>query len=118
MDEHHYKSLAEPAGLLETSARLSRLPPGLNFPDDFPEPIHFYAARKRLVYRGFMASASYRFLPALSPDLDYIAALDQLYRDSSHALKPRPGRRRGWSWLMLGAGLLAVAAAVVWAQSR
>ena len=40
MDEHHYKSWAEAAGLPETSARLTRLPPGLNFPDDFPEPIH------------------------------------------------------------------------------
>jgi len=117
MDEHHYKSWAEAAGLPETSARLTRLPPGLNFPDDFPEPIHFDAARKRLIYRGFMASASYRFLHALSADPDYITALDQLYQGSSYALKPRPGIQRGWLWLILVAGLLALVA-VVWAWSR
>src|SRR5215813_301361 len=104
MDEDRYKSWAEAVGLPETSARLSRLPPGLDFPDDFPEPIRFDAARKRLIYRGFMASASYRFLHALSADPGYVAALDQLYRDSSYALKPRSGIRRAWLWLVLVAG--------------
>jgi len=117
MDEHRYKTWAEAAGLPETSAWLRKLPPGLDFPDDFPEPIHFDTTRKRLVYRGFMASDSYRFLHALSADLDYITALDRLFQGSSYAQKPRRGIRRAWLWLMLATGLLATAA-LVWAWSR
>jgi len=117
MDEHRYKTWAEAVGLPETSARLRRLPQGLNFPDDFPEPIHFDEVRKRLLYRGFMANASYRFLHALSGDSDYVAALDQLYQGSSYALNPRSGIRRAWLWLALVAVLLA-AAALVWVWSH
>jgi hypothetical protein len=115
MDEHCYKTWAEAAGLPETSARLNRLPQGLTFPDDFPEPIHFDAASKRLFYRGFMANASYCFLHALSADSGYVAALDQLYQASSYVLKPRSGFRRAWLWLALGATLL-VAGALLWVR--
>ena len=94
------KTWSQAAGLPETAARLEALPPGLDFPADFPEPIRYDAARRLLVYRGFMASASYQFLRGRSADLAYLAALDVLFRDSAYALSPR---RRGCLvvWLCL-----------------
>jgi len=114
MHTHHYKTWGEAAGQPETSARLARLPEGLSFPDDFPEPIRYDAQRQRLVYRGFMASASYRFLHELSGDSDYVTALDVLFEASAYTLDGPSLAGRVWK-LLLGVG--GVAAAVVGAWS-
>lgn len=110
MQTHRYKTWGEAAGLAETSARLEKLPKGLSFPDDFPEPIRYDEQRKRLVYRGFMASASYRFLHELSGDSDFVAALDLLYETSAYTLDGPSIANRAWRWLLSAGG---VAAAVV-----
>jgi len=71
MQAHHYKTWGEAAGLPETAARLDHLPQGLDFPADFPEPMHFEPERKRLIYRGFMCSVSYAYLRGLSTGTAY-----------------------------------------------
>lgn len=111
--EHHYKTWTEAAGLPETSARLESLPPDIEFPDDFPEPIRYDASRKRLVYRGFMTSVSYRFLHGLSPDSDYITALDYLFQASSYTLE-RPSRLATMMPWLLGASLVLVGMVFAW----
>jgi hypothetical protein len=97
---HYYKTWTEAAGLPEITAALDRLPPGLDFPDDFPEPIRFDPVRRLLVYRGFMTSVSYRFLHGLSPDSEYIVALDDLFQASSYTLEKRSNLARVWPWLV------------------
>jgi hypothetical protein len=76
------KTWREAEGQRETAVRLQRLPPGLTFPDNFPEPITYDPARKLLVYRGFMCHGSYQFLHQLAGDPAYVAAIDQLYQES------------------------------------
>jgi hypothetical protein len=107
MQTHHYKSWAEAAGLPETSARLGKLPDALRFPPNFPEPIRYDDRRKSLVYRGFMAAASYRFLHGLSTDSDYATALDALYEASADALEGLDRHHRLWVWLFCATSLAA-----------
>src|SRR5438128_1642419 len=54
---HRYKTWQEAAGQRETAVKLERLPPGLDFPEGFPEPIAYDAVRRLLVYRGLMTHA-------------------------------------------------------------
>jgi hypothetical protein len=115
--DNAHKTWAQAAGLPETSTRLERLPEGMNFPDDFPEPIRFDPARKRLTYRGFMTSLSYRFLHTLSTDGAYIAALDELFEESAYALDRRSGLAAIWPWLV-GASALLGTLALVWIRLR
>jgi hypothetical protein len=117
MHTHHYKTWGEAAGLPETSARLARLPEGLNFPESFPEPMRYDEKRKRLVYRGFMASTSYRFLHGLSTDSDYVTALDELFESSAYTLDGPGAFGRAWKWL-LGVGGAAAAVLGVWTFLR
>jgi len=112
---HYYKTWAEAAGLPEISASLEKLPAGLAFPENFPEPIRFDPERKRLVYRGFMPSASYRFLHALNCDGNYLEALDQLFEDSASVMESNKGLARLWPWLV---GVSTLLGGVYFALSR
>jgi hypothetical protein len=115
MSAHRHKTWTEAANLPATAARLERLPAGLEFPDDFPEPIRFDAAKRRLVYRGFMCSVSYRYLQALTNDAGYQDALEQLFQATSDTLKSNRRRPRLRLWpLLVGAGSLVGATAVAW----
>jgi hypothetical protein len=115
MDQHRYKTWSEAASLPEFAVRLERLPEGLTFPDDFPEPIRFDPKRKRLLYRGFMTSNSYRFLHRCSSDHAFVAALDVLFQNSSYAAPGFKPERRAWPWVL---GAAAACAAAGWAFTR
>jgi hypothetical protein len=117
MHPHRHLTWDEAAGLPETSARLKRLPEGLHFPDDFPEPIRFDARRRRLLYRGFMRLSSHTFLRGCSPDPAYLKALERLFQDSTFGLADSPSRN-AFGWWLAGAVCLALAAVAVWAWLR
>ena len=100
-------------GRPQIAASLAELPEGVDFDDGFPEPIRFDAERGRLLYRGFMATSSYRFLLAQSHDLDYLRAINELSNKSTAALQPQALHKRKWPWLAAAtAGLLAAAGLV------
>ena len=107
-------------GQRETAAKLERLPPGLDFPDGFPEPIAYDAPRRLLVYRGLMTHDSYAYLRLLSIDPAYLAALDQL-RATSCRLCAQPAlphhSRRRWLWLPVAVLLLVSLVAWWWVKS-
>jgi hypothetical protein len=111
MHAHRHKTWEQATGLPETSARLDHQPEDLAFPDDFPEPIRFDPKRKRLVYRGFMTSTSYAYLRGRSHDLAYLTALDALYQDSAYTHPDAPPAGVAWLWLLVAAGMIALAVA-------
>jgi hypothetical protein len=96
----------------ETAVSLDHLPPGIDFPPTFPEPIRYDLTRRALTYRGVMLNASYTYLRRLSHDAAYQAALDELYVRS--AMPERAARAWGW-WLLLALVVAGVAAlAALW----
>jgi hypothetical protein len=116
MSAHRNRTWDEATGLPEVSAPLERPPAGLDLAADFPEPLRYDPARRRLLYRGFMCRASYLFLRGLSADPAYLAALDVLFQSSADAL-PGGRPRRLWAWLA-AALCLAGAAAAAWTLLR
>jgi hypothetical protein len=116
---HRYKTWREAAGQREFAVELERLPPGLDFPEGFPEPIAYDAGRKVLVYRGVMSHVSYTYLRQLSIDPAYTAALDQLREASCQAYGPKgqpSSSGRGWWWLLVA--VLLVGSLLAWWWSR
>jgi hypothetical protein len=118
---HRYKTWREAAGEREIAVQLESLPPGIDFPEGFPEPIAYDAARKVLVYRGFMSHTSYTFLRQLSIDPAYTAALDQIretscqhYGQKGNTASSRPR----WLWLLAAVLLLGSLLAWWWLRSR
>jgi hypothetical protein len=116
---HRRKTWQEAAGQQETAVRLEQLPPGIDFPEGFPEPIAYDAARQLLIYRGLMTHDSYAYLRLLSADRAYLAAVDQL-REATCRLYAQPTQphfsRRWWLWLLLA--VILVASLVAWWQLR
>jgi hypothetical protein len=104
MDAHHYKTWDEAAGLPETAVPLPHLPQGLSIPETLPEPIRYDAERKLLLYRGFMCSASFAFLHALSADTAFLAALDTLYQATSYTWQKKKKSNSGIFRRLLGLG--------------
>jgi hypothetical protein len=110
MHAHRYKTWDEAAGLPATAARLDRLPAGVDFADTFPEPIRYDPVHKRLVYRGFMSSVSYRYLRELSGETAYLDALDVIFQATSDLVRRPKHRPHLWPWLVGAAGLGAALA--------
>jgi hypothetical protein len=90
-------------------------------PDDFPEPLRYDPAAKKLVYRGFMCSSSYAFLRTCCNDLNYLNALDSLFQQTAAALgsKRKKTQKKSWGWLLaVGAAVAAALAAGAWKFMR
>jgi hypothetical protein len=88
------KSWKEAEGLPETTAPLEELPAGVEFGENFPEPICYDPQRKVLVYRGQMFHANFTFLSTMSKDARYYHALELLFVNSSKPASPK----RWWLW--------------------
>jgi hypothetical protein len=86
---------------------MAYLPTGVEFGEDFPEPIHYDPVARRLSYRGLMPHASYAYLRGLSVDLPYQMAIERLFVASS------PPALRRESLTRWGAAAAAVAATVL-----
>jgi hypothetical protein len=59
---------------------MNRLPDGLEFPPALKDRIWFDAAKRRLVFRGFMSKAEFDRLNRLSDDWGYRRPLEDLFR--------------------------------------
>lgn len=106
MPIHHYKTWEEAAGLPEIATPLWREPQGVDLSGPLPEPLRFDPQRRRLLYRGFMASSSYHYLRSLSTDAAYLAALDELYQGTADAVSDRRVAAWVWAWLMAAVSLV------------
>ena len=89
------KTWNQAAGLPETVAPLEELPSGIQFGEDFPEPICYDSRRKVLIYRGQMFHSNFTFLSSMSRDARFYHALEQLFVNSAKATQPK----RRWLWL-------------------
>lgn len=106
-------------GRLESATGLERLPAGLDFPADFPEPIRYDTAKKQLAYRGFMSAASFRYLQGLNSDPAYLHAIERLSGLSVRAIVSHSKPKRAWIWATLAACLCAATAgALLWLRSH
>lgn len=77
--------------------KMERLPEGLRFPDDLHEKVEFDAAKKRLIWHGFMSKREFDRLFALSEDWSYRRQVEELFRlsveapaSASSAKRPSP----------------------------
>lgn len=75
---------------------LDKLPPGLEFPPDLADRIHFDATARRLCFRGFMSKADFDKLSRLSDDWGYRRPLEDLFRKCM----PPPTRPAGLRGLL------------------
>jgi hypothetical protein len=73
---------------MEYSAKLARLPAELKFPERLRDRVGFDAAAERLTYRGFMTKCTYDELCALTDDVEYHRALEQLFVRTSEEVAP------------------------------
>lgn len=92
---------------------MAYLPAGVEFGPEFPEPVQFDPAGRRLSYRGLMSLASYEYLRGLSSDLPYQMAIERLFVASS-STAARSHSRAKWiaACAAVAAGLMVVWLAV------
>jgi hypothetical protein len=65
---------------VEHFVTMASLPPGLEFPPELSDRIRYDAAKRRLVYRGFMSKVDFDRLCRLSDDWGYRRPLEDLFR--------------------------------------
>jgi len=85
---------------LDHFVTMDRLPVGLEFPPTLKDRIWFDAAKRRLVFRGFMSKAEFDRLNRLSDDWGYRRPLEDLFRLCTPEEEERPrGLRRMYASL-------------------
>jgi hypothetical protein len=60
--------------------KLDKLPDGLEFPPQFRDRIHFDAAARKLVFRGYMSKADFDQISQLTNDWKFRRTLEDLFR--------------------------------------
>ena len=88
------KTWKQAEGLPETVAPLEKLPEGVQFGEDFPEPICYDPQRKVLKYRGQMFHGNFTYLSSLSRDVRFYQALEVIFVKSTKATPAK----RWWLW--------------------
>src|SRR5262245_28782061 len=73
---------------MEYSTKLARLPANVKFPARLQGRVSFDSAAGQLTYRGFMTKCTYDELCALSEDVEYHRALEQLFIQTSGEVAP------------------------------
>ena len=93
---------------MEHTVKLSALPADLRFPPDLTGKIRYDEATRRLVFQGQMWKAQYDRLVALHDDVEYLRALEQLFRVSTEAAEPVRRPLRVVVAMLLGAAVLVL----------
>ena len=91
---HVGKTWKQAEGLSETIAPLEQLPEGVQFGEDFPEPICYDPQRKVLKYRGQMFHGNFTYLSSMSRDVRFYQALEVIFVKSAKATPAK----RWWLW--------------------
>lgn len=71
----------------ETSAKLEKLPDGVEFPEDLQNKIRYDAPRKLLIFKGVMTKDEKGKLLSLSEDDSYQKAIEALFQRSKDYIK-------------------------------
>jgi hypothetical protein len=102
---------------VEYSVKLSQLPAKVSISGRLAERFRYDAERKLLVYRGFMTKCAYDEISALSDNLDYHRAVEELFvLTSAEVSSPRRGVSPGvWA---AAAAAVVVGAVLVWGAIR
>jgi hypothetical protein len=104
---------------MEYSVELEKLPAEVRFPQRLENRVRFDAARRRLYFQGFMTKCMYDELSALSGDVVYHRALEQLFvLTSAEVSGGRPPRRVPAGALIAIAATALVALGGAWAAWR
>ena len=102
---------------MEYSVKLARLPAGISFSDRLSERLRHDATRGELIYRGFMTKCAYDEVSALSDDLEYHRAVEQLFVLTSAEVSPPKGSFSP-GVVVAAAAAAVMAALVVWGGVR
>ena len=102
---------------MEYSAKLERLPAEVSINDRLSERFRYDAERKQLIYRGFMTKCAYDEISALSDNLDYHRAVEQLFVMTSAEVAP-PKKGLGSGVVAATAAAIVVAVALAWGTVR
>jgi len=81
--------------LVEHFVTIDRIPDGLEFPSDLKDRFRFDAAKRRLVFQGFMSKAEFDRLCRLSDDWSFRRPLEDLFRLCTPEEQTRPRGLRG-----------------------
>ncbi len=93
---------------MEYKVKLASLPARVAFSERLHERCSYNAERGELSFRGFMTKCAYDEISALSDDLDYHRAIEQLFVMTSAEIAPPPR-----SFPLAAALAMAVAAVVL-----
>jgi hypothetical protein len=104
---------------MEYSVELEKLPPSVTFPERLRERVRFDADKRRLIFQGFMTKCTYDELSALTDDLAYHRALEELFVLTSAEMSGgTPRRSVSAAALVAAVGTLALLGGMVWAALR
>lgn len=102
---------------MEYSVKLAQLPAGVSISERLSERFRYDAERRELIYRGFMTKCAYDEVSALSDNLDYHRAVEQLFVLTSAEVAP-PKRHVTPAVLAATAAAAVVVAALIWGTLR
>jgi hypothetical protein len=102
---------------VDFSVKLARLPAEVSISDRLGERFRYDTQRRELIYRGFMTKCAYDEISALSDNLDYHRAVEQLFVLTSSEVVP-PKRCVTPTFLAATAAAAVVVAALIWGTLR
>jgi hypothetical protein len=103
---------------MEFSVPLAQLPDPVRFPERLKERICFDAAKKRLVFQGFMTKCTYDELNALTDDAEYHRALEEIFVLTSDEVAGASSKRRSPAMALAAIGIVALVLLSVWVAFR
>jgi hypothetical protein len=102
---------------MEYSVKLAQLPAEVSISARLAERFRFDAERRQLFYRGFMTKCAYDEISALSDNLDYHRAVEELFVLTSAEVTPPQRSFSPGIWAAATAAAVVIAA-LVWGTLR
>ena len=102
---------------MEYAVKLACLPAGATFSERIRDRIRFDPERRELIYSGFMTKCAYDEISAVSDELDYHRAIEQLFIMTSAEVAP-PKRGFPTAIVVGTTAAVMVAAVLLWGTTR